>query len=91
MTALHIRNPEKVELDTMLDGLTRTTTSRARAQAEIDRQVKEFLRKGGRIEELSVADTACTTNSYTWNKPISENSQRILETFKNRHKRRRTH
>lgn len=88
---MHIRNPEKVELDTMLDGLTRTPSSRARAQAEIDRQVNEYLRNGGRIEELSTADTACTANSYTWNTPITEKSQRIHESFKKRENKRRTH
>lgn len=88
---MHIRKPGKDEIDPMLDGLTRTISSRALAQAEIDRQVNEYLRKGGRIDQLQVADTACTANSYTWNKPISENSQRILETFKKRNKKRRTH
>lgn len=43
------------------------------------------------IRELEANNTACTTNSYTWNRPISEKSQRILETFKKRDKKRRTH
>lgn len=83
--------PKESDVDLLLDGLTRTISSRALAQAEIEREVNEYLRQGGTIQELEVSDTACTTNSYTWNRPISEKSQRILETFKKRDKKRRTH
>lgn len=88
---MHIRDPQKVELDTMLDALTRTVSSRARAQAEIDRQVNEYLRNGGSIEQLTHADTVCTANSYTWNTPTTPKSQRIQESFKKRDKKRRSH
>lgn len=83
--------PKETDTDVLLDGLTRTVSSRALAQAEIERQVNEYLRQGGTIRELESSNTACTTNSYTWNRPISEKSQRILETFKKRDKKRRTH
>jgi len=83
--------PKETDTDVLLDGLTRTISSRALAKAEIEREVNEYLRQGGTIHKLDVSDTSCTTNSYTWNRPISEKSQRILETFKKRDKKRRTH
>lgn len=71
---------EQMELETLQDAATRTTTSRAHIQHEIANQVQEFLRNGGRIQQVY----GSTAASGTFNLPISERSGRIAETFRKR-------
>lgn len=77
------KTPEEIELETLQDAATRTTTSRAQVQQEISSQVQEFLRNGGRIQQIRGATAA----SWNFNVPVSERSSRIAETFRKREKK----
>lgn len=76
------KSTDQIELEALQDAATRSTSSKAHAQAEIERQVQEFFRNGGTIQAV----TGMANPSGTFNRAISDRSGVIAENFGKREK-----
>lgn len=69
---------EQIDAEILADASTRTTTSRANLRAQLDEQIKQYLDAGGVIHQVN---TCNVIRRDVFNRPISERSSRILESF----------
>lgn len=71
------KTEEQIEREILIDASTRTTASRAQLRADLNAQIQEYLNAGGKIRQVE----GSVANRDVFNRPVSQHSARILESF----------